>query len=136
GREGCTYRFADDDEWQVWTEALYRRPDTGEEWTMQRLPAGAMFDATWRHDTKGWVGPDGMSLTVVLPQGYQDSRSAMWCVDGPASGGGQLKFGAWSRTGDPKANPPTVSATPSINAGTAGEAGHYHGFLTKRTLTD
>ena len=98
---------------QVNQEPIYRAAD-GREWPMDRLAPGAMFDATWRHD-----GPGGISLTVVTPYRGQDARIGFWHVDCPASNSDR----PWDRTGDPKATPPTVSATPSILTP------HYHGFL-------
>lgn len=127
----CGYTFTEDDPWQVWTDSVYRRPDTGEEWGMRSLPPGAMFDAFWS-------GTDGIALTVVLPyvcgdRAAYDARASMWNVDGPAtSKDGGVKWGAWTRTGDPKAVPPTVTASPSIDAGSP----CYHGFLTNGVLTD
>lgn len=119
--ERCGRPFPDTDEWQVNVLEFWARPDTGEvvsEDGVRALPAGAMFDAWWwphrfRH-------PDGVSLCVQLPDGHG------WLVDGPPSGSAPEAH--WERTGDPRAVPPTVSATPSIL--TPG----YHGFLTGGVL--
>lgn len=130
---GCGYRFTDEDRWQVNQEPYYRSSD-GREWQARNLPPGAMLDAYWQPEA--WKGPDGMAVTVILPEGpyvegMTDTRSWWWIVDGPATEASKLIPHAWSRTGDPKANPPTISATPSINA-----VGRYHGFLTNGVLTD
>lgn len=106
------------------------------EWTDQTLPPGAMLDATWYHDIDGWRGPDGIALMVVLPpqhirsdNGEVDNRSNWWHADGPSRNNGVPGPG-WSRTGDPKASPPTVTIQPSILTG------DYHGFVQGGTLTD
>jgi hypothetical protein len=87
-----------------------------------------MFDATWLGANN--VGPDGISLTVVLPPERKpwgddvvDNRNSWWHVDQSRQDGG------WSRTGDPR-RPGAVSAQPSI------KTSHYHGFLQAGTLTD
>jgi hypothetical protein len=105
---GCGYRFAADDEWQVFRSGIYAAQD-GRRWPMQDLPPGAMWYADWMR----FEGPDGRCLMVRLP----DLRD--WAIDGPATSGG-----GWERTGEP----PDVSANPSIM--TDG----YHGFLTDGVL--
>lgn len=130
---GCGYSFVEGDYWQVNQEPIYRALD-GREWRSRSLPPGAMLDAAWMPDN--WKGPDGMALTVVLPEGpYEegvtDTRSWWWNVDGPSTDGDHLTAHAWTRTGDPLAIPPTVSATPSINA-----VGRFHGWLANGMLSD
>lgn len=117
----CSRPFTDEDPWQVNQRPIYRARD-GREWVDDKLPPGAMFDALW---SRPWgVGADGIALTVVLPPDSEDSRSHWWHVDGPARGEGQEpKPNAWTRTGDPKAEPPTVDANPSILTN------DYHGYL-------
>lgn len=113
----CGRPFPDTDEWQVNVLEDWARTDTGEVVSrngVRGLPPGAMWDAWWwphryRH-------PDGISLCVQLPDGLG------WLVDGPPRDAPPEAH--WERTGDPRAVPPTVSATPSIL--TPG----YHGFLT------
>lgn len=114
----CDYRFAPEDSWQVRTERVWCRLDTGEKWTDRRLPPGAMFDGAWYP----WKGSDGLSLVVVLPPATVDSRGNWWNVDGPSRNNGVPGPG-WTRTGDPRAIPPTVSVSPSI------AVSGYHGFL-------
>lgn len=123
----CDYVFAEDDEWQANQEAIYVRPDTGETWGQRNLPIGALFDGFW--STFG-VGPDGISLFCVLPPHKEpwDARSNIWHVDGGATNG--PRENAWTRTGDPRAIPPTVDANPSI------AAPGYHGYLRHGVLTD
>lgn len=135
-KKGCGYAFTDEDTWQLFTERIYRRPDgQGEDYTLvlhdeTRCPPGAMWNAWWLPD--GWKGEDGISLNVMLPDGVY------WTVDGPSSScteqnakparSHDTRTGhrCWSRTGDPKANPPTVDVNPSI---LSGHPETYHGFL-------
>lgn len=125
----CGYVFTDDDSRQVNQDIVYRRPDTGEEWAGHTLPTGAMFDAPWYHAFG--VGPDEIALVVVLPPMTEgDTRGLWWHVDGPARSEGHTKPGAWTRTGDPKAVPPTVDVNPSILTPS------YHGYLRNGVLTD
>ncbi len=125
----CGEPFRDTDERQVWTERIWCAID-GREWTDRQLPPGAMLDGPW-HPQKG---PDGLALVVVLPPDKgEDNRGNWWHVDGPSTvrdGDGKHRNGpAWARTGDPRAVPPTVSATPSI------QSADYHGHLTNGVLT-
>lgn len=126
--ESCDYEFVVDDEWQINQNPIYVRPDTGESWTIGELPVGALYDSPWQRD---WgVGPDGIALVVVLPEGA-GGRDHPWHIDGPANdGSGVLKPGAWTRTGDPKAVPPTVDVNPSIQTAT------YHSYLHAGVLGD
>lgn len=115
----CGYVFSDDDRWQVHGEQLWRAPDgnkyTVTGWRDDSAPAGAMWDAPWYHDIPDWIGPDGRSLSVMLPD------CTAWLIDGPSRTGGK-----WTRTGEV----PHVTASPSIAS-----AG-YHGFLQNGVLTD
>jgi hypothetical protein len=87
--------------WQVFQDQIYRRADTGEEYTLRDAPPGAMYIATW-HDNH---------LRVCLPpNGGHD----YWDVDGPSKNGN-----GWTRSGDL----PNVTANPSILTP------RYHGFL-------
>lgn len=74
---GCGYAFQDSDEWQVWTEAIYRRGDTGADTTLRDAAPGAMWNAWWMG--KHHSGPDGRSIVVKLPNGND------WMIDGIAS---------------------------------------------------
>lgn len=125
--DGCSYVFVDTDEWQHNYDQHWRRLDGDPgRWTLRESPIGAMWDASWYSDS--WKGPDGLHLVVRLPNGVD------WCVDGPSSDGkGVRKPNGWTRNGDPRANPPTVSASPSIWAN-QGEPNGWHGHLVKGKL--
>lgn len=135
--EICGKPFKRGDVRQVNQSEVYIRSDTGAKVAFRgygdKSMAGALFDMWWRKnyvviDDQGvertYVGPDGIALVAVCPNGLS------WEVDGPATGGG-----GWTRTGDPR-KPETLSVTPSIVAGKAGEPTTYHGFLTAGWFTD
>lgn len=105
--EACSYVFAEDDEWQVFTR---RRYDTASE----RPEAGDLF----------WLpahGADGEhpTLMAICPNG------ASWNIDGRSSNGP-----GWTRTGDP----PNITVAPSIWVQWPGPEG-YHGFLQNGVWT-
>ena len=123
----CGYQFKDDDPFQRFTDRLYRRVDTGEEFTLFEIPVGAMWDAHW-YTRKG---PDGLSLYVKTPGGD-------WFVDGRASNctmPEDKEHRCWVRHGDPRdpqGNPPLhvdkAGLTCDAGAGSIGQDS-YHGFL-------
>lgn len=123
----CGYTFLDTDSWQVFFNDVMRRTDTGEEMTLRDAPAGAMWDAWWYGDSGFPMPPrpDGIHLMCRTPDGD-------WYVDGLAGNGPKNDYG-WSRTGDPRAHPPTVTASPSIQIGGIG-SGAYHGWLRNGVL--
>ncbi len=113
----CGYAFTPDDERQVATERIYTAED-GQEYTLHpsrpdRPPAGAMWRSDWLEPEM--AGPDGISLSVMLPGGYE------WAIDGPSTSGG-----GWTRTG----TPPKITANPSI------KSPNYHGWLQDGVLSD
>ena len=125
-RCGCGYEFLPEDHWQVFTESIYRRVDTGEEMILPDAPAGAMWDAWWMPDC--WKGHDGKCLMVKLPNGRD------WMVDGQASNctlPEDKEHKCWTRAGEP----PNVDVGkgqygPTCAAGAGSiQAGDYHGFL-------
>lgn len=131
--ERCDYAFQPDDEWQHNLDRLYRRADTGELLAHDDMPAGASYDATWYHDF--WVGRDGMSLTVVLPDGTH------WHVDSRATNcdlPDDTVHRCWVREGDPRAC--NVTAGKNGVTCTAGggsiQSPAYHGHLRNGVLEE
>ena len=129
-RCACGEPFAADDEWQLWTEAIYRRADTGEDVTLRDAPPGAMWDAWWLADL--FAGPDGRCLMVKLPNGHD------WCIDGRASNctlPDDRAHRCWVRHGTPPAV--TVDKNGHTCAAGAGSilSGSYHGFLRDGEFT-
>lgn len=129
----CGYEFQEDDEWQRFTEQIYRRTDTGEEMTIRNAPAGAMWYALWLDDMHV---PQGKHNLVVKTPGGE------WCVDSPASNCAmkddwkQERHHCWVRTGEP----PNITAGkdgPTCSAGAGSiQCGSYHGFLRNGVLVD
>lgn len=141
---GCGYRFTDDDEWQDWSELIYRRTDTGERVTLREprpdavnapssAPPGACWDAWWM--PQGWRGPDGIALMVRCPNGHD------WHVDGRASNCTMPDDNihkCWVRHGDPRECRVTVDkngATCAAGAGSIQAGDDYHGFLIDGVFT-
>lgn len=109
----CGYVFQTDDEWQVFRSKIYRAIDGHWEGSLRDAPPGAMYDAHWMHDVQWAMGPDGISLHVITPDGFT------WCVDQEASNctrpqfipvegqpntrrwGGRSHY-CWVRHGDPR----------------------------------
>lgn len=125
----CGYEFQDADEWQVFSEAIYRAED-GREFTLRDVPPGAMWDAWW--GSEHWKGPDGKSMTVVCPDGTQ------WCIDARASNCTMPEdkvHRCWIRHGEP----PNLTVdkngvTCAAGAGSIAVPG-YHGFLQNGSFT-
>lgn len=108
----CGYRFTEADPRAVFLSLLFQRRDTGAVVTIEEAPDGAMYGA------RREIAPDGgTNLMVKTPGGT-------WAVDN----------GGWTRTGDPRALPPTVTATPSILI--SGSKPEYHGWLRNGQLVD
>jgi hypothetical protein len=110
--EGCDYIFQPEDPWQVFVEAIYRRPDTGEEFTLRKAPVGAVWDCPW-YISKG---PDGKCICIMTPGGE-------WMPDLPSSSGTP-----WHRTG----TLPKITCTPSILI----PHSQYHAWLRDGVLVD
>jgi hypothetical protein len=117
----CGYEFTPEDERQIFQDWLMRRIDTNELLPLRDAPIGAMWDAFWLASMKTTMSrpDDGITLMVMTPQGE------FFC-DGKASNGP-----GWTRTGDPRSNPPTVTANPSIGP-RVGET--YHAWLRNGVL--
>ena len=112
--EFCHRVFPPDDMWQHNVSRYFQGAPDGKLYTTSTMPPGAMYDADW------WnvPGPDGVTLTVVLPpQGGFD----VWHPDSPSSNGTP-----WTRTG----TIPKVTCTPSVLTP------RYHGFLTDGWLIE
>lgn len=73
----CGYVFGPGDEWQHFSDRLYRRSDTAAATTLRDAPPGAMWDAWWY--PASWRGADGRCLVVKCPNGQE------WVIDSRAS---------------------------------------------------
>lgn len=139
----CPYTFTDDDQWQVWQELIYRRPDTGQEYVLHQsapapelgieaAPPGASWDAWWM--PSAWRRLDGVYLMVRCPNGRD------WAVDSEASNCTRKgePHECWVRHGDPRLCHVTVDKDGNTCAAGAGSilTGDYHGFLRDGVLTE
>lgn len=101
----------------------------GREFTLSDAPPGAMWDADWRKSAfPEDVGPDGLSLIVVCPDGWH------WCVDSEASNctrKGDRTHKCWVRHGDPRTGDIHVDKNGATCAAGAGSilTPKWHGFL-------
>jgi hypothetical protein len=151
--EHCRKPFAEGGSWQLFTKQIYVRPDTGQLYTLDKAPPGAVWDAWWVHhrnrrigrgDTGAGgdrrarlpvtpgvgttIGPDGRCLVVRLPDGHD------WMIDGRASNC-TLKedntHHCWVRTGKPEDGTLHVSKDGNTCAAGAGSivTDKWHGFL-------
>lgn len=129
----CGEAFVDADAWQVFTERIWARADTGEENTLHAFGPGAMWDATWHHDVPAWCGFDGRAIIVKLPNGHD------WAIDGRASNctlKDDTEHRCWIRHGEP----PHLTVdkngrTCAAGAGSIASDG-WHGFLRNGMLVE
>lgn len=127
----CGYEFQNSDEWQLFSERLYRRSDTGELTTLRDAPAGALWRATWFEGRADHCGPDGQAWVCKTPGGD-------WHIDGRASNctmPNDNVHRCWVRHG----TAPDFHVDKNGNTCAAGAgsimAGSYHGFLHHGHLT-
>lgn len=129
----CGYTFQTNDEWQRFTERVYRRVDTGEEMTLRDAPVGAMWYAWWADQ---FHTPQGEHCLMVKTPGGD------WDIDSQASNCTmpddvkQEKHHCWVYHG----TPPDITVgkdgvTCDAGAGSI-QAGNYHGFLRNGYLED
>lgn len=119
----CGFQFTSGAQQHVFHRQLYQRADTGEKFTVEDAPVGAMWNAWWYG--KFWQGSDGMSIMVKTPGGE-------WCIDSQASNctmPGDTEHRCWVRHGKPPEL--TVDKNGKTCGAGAGSIGQrtYHGFL-------
>lgn len=122
----CGYRYAPEDEWQLFWNLIYTDPLTGEEWPMDLAPVGSIWEASYLKGIPAFVGPDGRALMVRTPGGD-------WHIDGPASNCARPQepeaHKCWVRHGEP----PRLTVDKQGETCQAGGGsiliGGYHGFL-------
>lgn len=125
--EKCGTPFDEEDENQYFTRRLYRRMDTGEIYTPDNFPIGAVWEAPW-YKEHGWYGPDGRSLMCRVP-GPHD-----WCIDSQASNctmPSDNVHRCWVRHGRPEDGTLHVDKNGNTCQAGAGSiaATNWHGFL-------
>lgn len=120
-------------------DQMVRMPD-GSEMASEELPPGAMYDGEHLHEM--YPMSDGISLVVVLPNGYH------WHVDSRANNctlPDDEEHTCWVRRGDPRKGMCHVERQPgdftcsaghnSIACFQPGTKHHYHGHLKMGVLT-
>lgn len=130
----CGYVFQEHDEWQRFTEEVYRRVDTGEEMILSQAPAGAMWYAWW---SDRFCTPQGEhNLMVKTPGGD-------WAIDSQASNctmpddRKQERHHCWIRHGTPPDITVSKEGGTTCGAGAGSiQCGSYHGFLRSGYLED
>lgn len=133
--DACGAPFPEFAQWQTNAYPLYRGAPDGQLYTTRDMPPGAMYDADWLHGKwRWWMGDDGISLVVVLPNRHE------WMPDSRASNCTMPDDDAhrcWVRHGDPRLAKLTVDKGGVTCAAGAGSilAGDYHGFLQNGVLT-
>ncbi len=131
----CGYQFTESDNYQLFTDRLYRRSDTGEELTLREATPGAMWDAFWFEQRPAYTGPDGRSLVVKLPNGHE------WMIDGPANnctdmeGSHRGDHKCWVRHGQPPVLTVDKNGVTCAAGGGSILSGDYHGFLRDGEFT-
>ncbi len=132
-RCACGYEFQEEDEWQRFTQRIYRRTDTGEEMVLHDAPAGAMWYTPWIDQ---FHVPQGKHCLAVKTPGGE------WAVDSQASNctmpedTKQEKHHCWIRSGaPPDVNVDKNGVTCGAGAGSI-QCGSYHGFLKNGYLED
>jgi hypothetical protein len=133
--DACGKLFEDGAQWQTNAYPLYRGAPDGNLYTNRDMPPGAMYDADWLHGKwRWWVGDDGISLVVVLPNRRE------WMPDTRASNCTMPTddvHRCWCRHGDPRLANLTVDKVGVTCQAGGGSilAGDYHGFLQNGVLT-
>jgi len=135
----CAKPFEEEDAWQRFRRAIYRRADTGEEMTLEEAPAGACWDASWmvqgRTPPCFYVGADGRCLVVKIPGGHQ------WMIDSRARNctlPDDNEHKCWIRHGRPEDGTLHVDKAGHTCAAGAGsiDAPGWHGFLHHGVLKE
>jgi hypothetical protein len=129
----CGYEFKPGDAKQLFLRQLYKHHETGEILTWEDAPTGAMRYCPWLEGSSQWVGPDGKSLVVKLPDGTD------WHIDGRCSNCTKKTdriHKCWCRHG----TPPNITVDKNGDTCAAGGgsilSGDYHGFLQNGYLTN
>ncbi len=133
----CGYVFDEGDNWQLFQDSIYRRPDTGDIFPLREAPVGACWDAFWisRRRKKGFmIGPDGRSLMVRLPGNHD------WLIDGRCNNctmPNDDEHKCWVRHGKPEDGTLHVDKNGVTCAAGGGsiDTGKWHGFLHNGFLT-
>lgn len=131
----CGYLFQDTDHWQLFDSSIYKRVDSGEEFTLRDAPVGAIWRAYWMEDVPGWCGSDGKAYVCRLPGNHD------WQIDGTATNcpwqdGSHPTHRCWIRHGDaPNFTVDKNGDTCAAGGGSISVPG-WHGFLRNGELVN
>jgi len=126
----CGYEFKMGDTWQLFSDHLYTRSDTGQEIVLRDAPEGAMWEATWFRNIPGCVGDDGRAIICRVPTMHD------WNIDGDCSNCTRPNepHRCWVRHGEP----PNLTVDKNGNTCSAGAGSiltsTWHGFLRNGEL--
>ena len=130
----CGYVFKDEDRWQIFSETLYQRSDTGQILTWTEAGPGAMRENEWFAGKRAFCGPDGISISVKCPDGKE------WMIDGPCNNctmPNDHVHKCWVRHGNPPYLTVNKQGGYTCNAGGGSiDTGTYHGFLVEGVFTN
>lgn len=113
--EACEYVFAEEDQWQVNYDELWKGAPDGKLYTLRDMPPGATWHADWFPEgDPTFAGPDGKVWCVMMPGGVE------WIVYGPSRDAQGNAGAKWQVAGAP----PAITVHPSIGIGK-----RYHGFI-------
>lgn len=129
----CGYVFQESDEWQRFTDEIYRRADTGEEVYLRDAPPGAMWYAWWADQFQVPQGEHNLAVKTPGGEWQIDSQSSNCTMPDDRR---QERHHCWIRHGEP----PNITVdkngvTCSAGAGSI-QANHWHGFLRNGYLED
>lgn len=128
----CGYVFPEEDRWQVSSDSLFKRADTGEILTWWEAGPGAMYNAEWLAEQACWQGPDGMSIVVKCPDGKE------WTIDARCNNctlPGDDVHKCWVRHGEPPVLTVDKEGITCSAGGGSIDTGTYHGFLRNGEFT-
>lgn len=131
--EHCGRVFRVEDDWQVTTDRIYTRGDTGEEVVgLRHPPVGAVWDAWWYSGSRR--GADGRYLICETPGGQ-------WSIDSRASNctmPEDNEHRCWVRHGKPEDGTLHVDKNGLTCAAGAGSimARNWHGYLHNGALSE
>lgn len=139
--DACKEPFGERGNYQLFTDQIYRAPETGQEFARREAPVGACWDAWWISERRkdgptgcGYmVGPDHRSLVVRLPGNHD------WMIDSRCSNctrKDDMTHFCWVRHGRPEDGTLHVDKngnTCSAGAGSIAVPG-FHGFLHNHVL--
>jgi hypothetical protein len=127
----CGYEFQEKDQWQVFTDSIYKRADTGDEFPLRNAPVGSMWWALWLPKNMYWDNKEDDSLCVKLPDGTD------WNIDSRCNNcalPNDRTHRCWGRMGTPpNVTAGKIGATCPAGGGSI-QSPNWHGHLVNGEL--